>query len=226
MKDLIAQMQIRVNDKIYLKDPNTSELGKNIVKESIVLIEDLGLENFTFKKLATHLETTESSIYRYFENKHKLLMYLTSWYWAWMEYKMVFATANIESADNRLKAAIQALSSSVTPKDMSAFEIDLSKLYHIVIAESSKAYLIKEVDNANKDGFYESYKRLIRRLSTLAVEINPKIANPNSLMSTVIEGIYHQKFMSRHFSSVSDLKDDTESLGNFFTELALAYIRK
>jgi AcrR family transcriptional regulator len=226
MKDLIAQMQIRVNDKIYLKDPNTSELGKKIVKESIVLIEDLGLENFTFKKLATHLETTESSIYRYFENKHKLLMYLTSWYWAWMEYKMVFATANIESAENRLTAAIQALSSSVTPKDVSAFEIDLSKLYHIVITESSKAYLIKEVDNANKDGFYESYKRLIRRLSNLAVEINPKIANPNSLMSTVIEGIYHQKFMSRHFSSVSDLKDDTESLGNFFTELALAYIRK
>jgi AcrR family transcriptional regulator len=225
MKELMAQMQIKVNEKIYLKDPYTSELGKNILKQSIHLIDELGLEQFTFKKLATRLETTESSVYRYFENKHKLLMYLTSWYWGWMEYQMVFSTANIECPEKRLKAALETLCMTIEADEVHD-KIQLEILYRIVIAESSKAYLIKEVDEANKEGFYESYKRLIKRLTSLVQEINPELNNANSLISTLIEGIYHQKFLIRHFPSLTDLKEDSKITSDFFSELALSYIKK
>jgi AcrR family transcriptional regulator len=81
MQELIKNIQIKVNNNIYLKDPESSEIGKNIIANSIDMIHEIGLEGFTFKKLSKALHTTESTIYRYFENKHKLLIYLISWYW-------------------------------------------------------------------------------------------------------------------------------------------------
>ena len=80
MNDLLSTVHIKVNEGIYLKDPDSSELGKGIVSEGLLLIDEIGLEKTTFKKLAQRLGTTEASIYRYFESKFKLLVYLTSWY--------------------------------------------------------------------------------------------------------------------------------------------------
>ena len=83
MQELLKNIQITVNDKIFIKDPEHSEIGKSIIKSSMEMIHTMGMERFTFKKLATELGTTESTIYRYFENKHMLLIYLISWYWGW-----------------------------------------------------------------------------------------------------------------------------------------------
>ena len=51
MKDLLSALKISVPNKIYIKDPETSELGKRIVENSIVVINEIGFESFTFKKL-------------------------------------------------------------------------------------------------------------------------------------------------------------------------------
>ena len=106
MQDLLSTLQIQVNEKIYLKDPQTSLLGRKIIQQSIVLMEEMGFENFTFKKLGEKIGSNESSIYRYFESKHKLLIYLSSWYWGWMEYRLVFETNNIQNPMDKLKKAI------------------------------------------------------------------------------------------------------------------------
>ena len=82
----ISNIKFQISDKIFVKDPETSSLGRNILKESILLIDEIGFEEFTFKKLGQRIGSNESSIYRYFENKHKLLVYLSSWYWSWIEY--------------------------------------------------------------------------------------------------------------------------------------------
>ena len=42
-----------INSTIYLRDPESSELGKKIIKHSIDLIYELGFESFTFKKSST-----------------------------------------------------------------------------------------------------------------------------------------------------------------------------
>ena len=89
MEQLLQSVKIAINEKLYLKDPESSELGKRIVEKSIVMINELGFDGFTFKKLGIAIKSNESSIYRYFENKHKLLLYLTSWYWGWLEYQLV-----------------------------------------------------------------------------------------------------------------------------------------
>ena len=113
MQNLLSNLKITINEKLYVKDPETSELGRNILKNSILLIDEIGFEAFTFKKLGEKIQSNESSIYRYFENKHKLLVYLSSWYWSWMEYRMVFATANIQNPITKLEIAIKLVTDNV-----------------------------------------------------------------------------------------------------------------
>tara|TARA_R110001599_G_scaffold16354_1_gene66765 strand:- start:12400 stop:13086 length:687 start_codon:yes stop_codon:yes gene_type:complete len=225
MNNLISQMQIQVNEKIFLKDPNSSELGKKIIANSIALIDEMGLESFTFRKLALKLETTESSIYRYFESKHKLLLYLTSWYWGWLEYHLVFSTANISSAEERLKVAIKVVSMDIPNNEMFG-HIDLGLLNKIVISESSKAYLTKLVDDANKEGFYAGYKRLAARVSEIIKDLNPEFEFANTLTSTIIEGIHHQKYFAEHLPSLTDISNNTVVLAQFYTDMAISTIKQ
>lgn len=224
MRDLIGHLQIQVNDKIYLKDPNSSELGKKIVGQGIIMINEVGLECFTFRKLAKQLETTESSIYRYFESKQNLLIYITSWYWGWLEYQLVFSITNIVSAEERLKTAIHVLSRDISVKE-SLGHINLQILNQIVISESSKAYLTKEVDDADKIGFYAGYKRLVDIISKIVLEINPHFKYPHTLISTIIEGIHHEKYFADHIPSLTDIRNGSEKLAEFYTDMALATIR-
>ena len=106
MQNVLSNIIISVNDKLYVKNPETSDLGKKIIEQSILLIDEIGFENFTFKKLGEKINSNESSIYRYFESKHKLMLYLSSWYWGWMEYKLVFATNNLANPMEKLIKAI------------------------------------------------------------------------------------------------------------------------
>jgi len=56
-------LQIQPNEKLYVRDPAQTEVGRSIIKQGAILIEKLGFEDFTLKKLATKLKTNESSIY-------------------------------------------------------------------------------------------------------------------------------------------------------------------
>ena len=71
-------IKISLNDRLYLRDPQETSLGKKIIQHSILLIDKVGFEAFNFKKLAQYMGSTEASVYRYFENKHLLLIYLVS----------------------------------------------------------------------------------------------------------------------------------------------------
>lgn len=224
MRQLMGQIRIRINPRIFLKDPESSPLGQNIVQHSILLIDQHGLEWFTFRKLAKCLGTTESSVYRYFENKHRLLIYLTSWYWGWQEYRLVFATANLESPEEQLRAAIRVLAEPMRESDLFP-HIDLEALHRIIISESSKAYFTKEVDEENKEGFFAAYKRLCQRVSEMVSHINPDFKHPHTLISTVIEGIYHQQYFAAHLPTLTDFQQDKQELTRFFSDLALTTLK-
>ena len=43
---------ISLNERLYLRDPQRTALGKKIINHSILLIDELGFEASTFKKLA------------------------------------------------------------------------------------------------------------------------------------------------------------------------------
>ena len=102
-------IQISLNDKLYIRDPQETNLGKRIIKESILLIDEIGFESFTFKKLSRRMESTEASVYRYFENKHMLLLYLVCWYWEWVSYLIDVNTRNVADAKEQLRIIIHTL---------------------------------------------------------------------------------------------------------------------
>ena len=203
MKHLLQDIRISVHEKIYLKDPESTALGKRIVEHGILLIDESGFENFTFKKLGNQIKSNESSIYRYFENKHKFLVYLTSWYWGWKEYQLVFATNSIEEPSQKLLKAVEILAQPVK-QDASFSHINEEALNRIIINESSKSFLTKEVDSQNKQGYFLVYKRLVQRLRDMIEKADPKYRFPGSLASMIIEAALHQYFLMEHFTSITD----------------------
>lgn len=209
MERLLSNIKISINEKCYLKDPESSDLGKRIVEHSILLIDDIGFDNFTFKKLGANIGSNESSIYRYFESKHKLLLYLTSWYWSWLEYQLVFSTHSIPSSKLKLEIAISILTQT-TVLDSNFSHINEVVLKRIVINEYSKSYLTKEVDTENKEGYFSTFKRLVTRLKDIILEVDASFEFPFSLASTVIDGALHMQFIKEHFQSIADKKIEKE----------------
>lgn len=206
MIDLLSNLKISVPEKLFVKDPESSDLGKRIIQHGIELIDEIGFDGFTFKKLGSKINSNESSIYRYFESKHKLLLYLTSWYWAWLEYQLVFSTHNIADAELKLKKGIEVVTKTIE-EDGTFIHIDKVMLNRIVINEYSKSYLTKEVDDENKEGYFIIYKRLVSRIKDMIFAINPDYAFASSLASTVVEGALHQHFLRVHFKSITDCND-------------------
>lgn len=223
MQELLENLQIKVSDKTYLKDPETSDLGKRIIENSIELINDIGFESFTFKKLGIKIKSNESSIYRYFENKHKLLHYLTSWYWAWMEYQIVIQTFSIADPTEKLVKIIQIVTAK-TENDSNFSHINEKLLNKIVIGESSKSFLTKEVDTENKEGYFSIYKRLISRIKEAIEAVNSEYLYPTSLASTIVEGSLHQHFLSEHFPTLTDCGKGTTP-SEFYSNL-ISYVLK
>lgn len=224
MNQILTNINLQVNEKIYLKNPNTSDLGKKIIQGSILLIDELGFEHFTFKKLALKISTTEASVYRYFENKNMVLLYLINWYWLWVEYRVIFYTANIENPLERLRRAIDILSENVEHNSVNP-DIDHQRLNKIIISESSKAYLTKEVDAQNRYGYFTDYKRLVNRLSSMILEINPSYKYPNMLVSTIIEGIHQQRYFADHIPKLTDVVDGEDSVSVFYKALLIKAIK-
>lgn len=217
MRIVLSNVKLMINENVYLKDPESSALGKKILNESILLIKEIGFEAFTFKKLGQRIESNESSIYRYFENKHKLLVYLTSWYWSWMEYRLVFETANLTSPKDRLNKTI-ALFTEETKDDASTEHINEALLQQIIISDFTKTLLTKEVDEENRNGFFVIYKRVIHRISGIIKEVSSSYPYPDSLASTIVEGALHQHFLKQHLTSITNCSDEI-SPSDFYLDL-------
>lgn len=217
MDKLIQNINISINEKLYVKNPESSDLGKNIIKNSILLIDEIGFEAFTFKKLGEKIQSNESSIYRYFENKHKLLIYLSSWYWSWVEYRLVFSTNNIADSIEKLEKAIKILTQQIED-DAQTKHIDESILNKIVIAEFTKTFLTKEVDQENKEGFFIVYKSVINRLIKMIEDVNPNYLYSKSLASSIVEGSLHQYYLKDHFKSITNLSEE-DCLSDFYIDL-------
>lgn len=224
MNSILSNISITVNPKLFVKNPETSDLGKKIIQKSILLMDEIGFENFTFKKLGEQIGSNESSIYRYFESKHKLLLYLSSWYWGWLEYRMVISTTNIPDPMEKLKRAITIVTEKIED-DSSTLHINESILNKIIIAEFTKTLLTKEVDEENKEGFFLVYKRVINRIIDIIQEVNPDYAFAKSLASSIVEGSLHQHFLKDHLKTITNC-NESNSPTQFYIDLAQKILSK
>ncbi len=224
MNSVLSNIAITVNPKLFVKNPETSDLGKKIISQSIILINEIGFEDFTFKKLGEKIGSNESSIYRYFESKHKLLLYLCSWYWGWMEYRMLFSITNITDPMEKLKRAITTVTEKIDD-DSQTQHINESILNQIIIAEFTKTLLTKEVDEENKEGFFLVYKSVINRLITIIEEVNPSYTYAKSLASSIVEGSLHQHFLKDHLKTITNCNENN-SPTDFYIDLAYKTLKK
>lgn len=218
-------IQIEVNPELYIKDPNSSDLGRKIILKSIEMINDMGFEAFTFKKLGEAIQSNESSIYRYFDSKHSLLIYLTSWYWTWTECRIVFATTNVESAEERLKKALCILTKPVQ-EDTSISHVNEVLLSQIIFCESLKTYHTKNVDEENEKGCFKAYKYVVQRVSDIMLEIAPDFQFPHMLTSTVIEGAHQQKYFADHLPSLTDTSKEEDTIMKFYLDLVFNFLKR
>ncbi len=195
-----------VNEKVYLRDPESSELGKRLVKSAIDLIYELGFEQFTFKKLASEVATTEATVYRYFENKHRLLLYILSWYWSYMEFLVMFKLQNMTDPKQKLQSIIELLTGEL-PESSGTMDYNKNFLNQIIISESSKVYLVKEVKEINKSHVFKPYKDLCSKIAEVISDYNPEYQYPRSLSSTLIETSHFQQFFSNYLPKLTDVQE-------------------
>ncbi len=204
------EIRIKMNEKLFLRNPEESVLGKKMIRHSLLLINKIGFEEFTFKKLAIETSTTEATIYRYFENKHKLLVYIITWYWSYLEYKVVFGLNNMVSSELKLKTLVKLIAQEPETSDIETDFLTETEAYKLVIWEGSKAYLTRNVSKDNKDKLFKPYKDLCARFSTLITEYNPKYKFPHSLASSILEIAHSQKFFKENLPALTDFPKEIQ----------------
>ena len=215
-----------LNNGLYLKEPQNSKLGRNIIQNSILLIDEFGFESFTFKKLAEKIKSTEASIYRYFENKHLLLLFLVNWYWEWVSYLIYFNTINIDDSRKKLRIIIHSFVSA-SKDNPSVDYVNESILHNIVISEGGKAYHTKNVDDENSKGFFSSYKKLATTVSQVISEVNPNFKYPFTLATNLFEMSNNHIYFAKHLPRLTDISvkeddvEEVEKMLNYFVDRLL-----
>lgn len=210
-------LKIKVNEKIYVRDPQETDLGRRILTEGSKLMDELGMEKFTFKKLAERIDSTEASVYRYFENKNKFLIYLTSWYWIWLDTQLNERTQEIENPKEKFTTVINVITEvKKNPESL----LDEVLIARIVLTEGIKSYLTKDVDELNKDGNYREYKKFCQSVASIILEVNPAFPFAISLASTLMEAAHQQKYFSQHLPSLTNIGAGEDSnLQNYLNKL-------
>lgn len=217
MITLTKQLELHIPSCLYLKNPKDSALGNKIVMRSAQLIHSMGIEEFTFKKLSIAIGCTEATVYRYFENKHQLLLYIMNIFWGWHEYQIVFATQNLDSASVKLKRTIALLAKP-------EFNFLKDKKYsqdvlQTAINEGIKIHLTRHLRDEIKTGGMESYYRLVKRISQFILELDASYPFPDALSAAIIDNALLQLFYKKYCPGISDASISHENIENFLTQL-------
>lgn len=216
---MIIETKIKLNDNLYIKDPEETDLGKQIISKSIELIYEVGFDKFNFKKLANLIKSNEPSVYRYFENKKQLLSYLHSWYWSWIEFNIDNNTKNIKSEKEKLKIIVNTLSNSFK-YDEKFIHIDEEKLSNIVIRDYQGIFIDK--DNTKYDTF-EAFHSLCIKISSVITAFNSKYNTPNALAISIIKLTYEQMFFYLNQPKMTEVKNNLD-LNKFIENILFSSI--
>ena len=218
-------LNIKMNEKLFLRNPEETDLGKKIIQNSIVLIHTIGFESFNFKKLAQKIGTTEAGIYRYFENKQLLLIFIVDWYWSWQEYRIRLHNTNILDPKQQLQKAIQILSENVVD-DVSTPHINETLLYDIVMSEGAKAYLTRNVNVYNEAQLFKPYKDLSKMIAGLIHQYNPNYLFAESLATSILEMSHSLNFYNKNLPALTgfSINSNVYKIGDFLEHLVFATI--
>jgi AcrR family transcriptional regulator len=208
----MSYLLFNLSEKLYLRDPQKSAVGQAIIRQSVVLIDRHGFDKLTFRKIAEEIESTEATVYRYFENKFRLLQYLIVWHWTSVNFQIDFHLNNVAAPQEQLKICLQVLAGTRKPFNVTL--IDQQALNRVVIAESDKFYLSKTIDRDYEEGLLDPFNQTCQRIAALVKQINPKYPFPHSLVSTAITAARHQIYFSKHLPQLCDIKNDDRTMND------------
>ena len=115
------------------------------------------------------------------------------------------------SLEDKLKIAVRLITGKLDDDDHFP-GISESVLQQIVINESDKTYLTKQVDEDNKEGLFRGFKSLCNKIASFIAELNPEFNYPHSLISTALEAAHQQLFFAKHLPSLTDLPNKGEDV--------------
>ncbi len=219
---MAIQVHISPNETLFLRDPQHTPLGRQILSAAIASLHQLGLEDLTFRKLAVEVGCTEASVYRYFSGKHQLLLYLVSWYWDWVHYLIQAAAQRTVDPVEKLRAAVGALAHPMVDNPAVPY-INERVLHQVVITEGMKAYYLKTTDEHNRAGVFLPYKLLVETLADLISKVSPDFAYPRTLATTLFEMAHCQIYYAEHLPRLTDVHADV-SIDDQVTSMLQTFI--
>lgn len=222
-------IRLNLNEHLYVRDPQDTDLGRRILQSSVVMIDKLGFEDFTFMKLAQQIGSPEASVYRYFENKQKLLLYLVSWHWQWMNYVSSMRMGYVTDPVQRVNLLLGLIAGKEMGSSIINPLLDEVALRRIAVNEAGKFYLTKQVDKQNKEGFYVHYKSFVLRLAEEISSIAPRYPYAHSLAGILVEEAGRQVYFAQHLPSLTDLKNDANlpaEIGRLLSHILNACLEK
>jgi AcrR family transcriptional regulator len=203
-------------------------LGKKMIKHSIDILSETGYHCFNFRNLAKDMQSTEASVYRYFENKHMLLVYLCSWYWDYLNYLIEIDTRNVTDPELRLRNAIKTIVNGPSAPNPSDF-IDQSKLHAIIVEHFFKAMFNKTTTVEEKENLFANYRNLNANLTAIVKECNPEFKYPCAMASTIIKMSIDHSYYADQICSLTEItncintkKDQIEEMINYFVQKLLS----
>ncbi|MFZ1691838.1 MAG: TetR/AcrR family transcriptional regulator [Flavobacteriales bacterium] len=220
-----VHLHLRPDTSLSLKDPEATELGRSMLIGGLELMNELGLEAFTFKKLADHIGCTEVSLYKYFPNKQRLLQYYFQLYWLWLRQVCGRLAERANDPRESLEDVVEAIC-GVWPKELPQVQLDPQALRTLVIEEGMKSYLHKNVDQDNARRLFLPYKELSAFLAERLVACRADVPWPRSFATTVIEMAHSLPFAMEHLPSLTELssRKDLKQLAQHLMHRTITYL--
>jgi AcrR family transcriptional regulator len=210
---------------LFLRDPESTDLGREVLAGGLELMNRLGLEAFTFRKLAHEIGCTEVSIYKYFPNKQRLLQYHFQLYWLWLRQVCGREVERSRDPQDALRRSIEVIC-GIWPKDLPPLQVDPHGLRRLVIDEGMKSYLHKNVDADNARRLFAPYKALSAFLAERLVACRRGVPMPRSFATTVIEMAHSLPFAMEHLPSLTELssRKDLKQLARYLLHRTVTYV--
>lgn len=218
MQKILEHYTVSLDKALYAKDPVSSDIGKDILRESVKILAREGLEAFTFKKLATAMSSTETTVYRYFNNKHQLVMYLSSWYWTQLEWKIVFATANIPDPKEQLLRVVEVLSEKAHHDPRSSI-VNEELVQKIVTRDAFKVFEISWESDAQKKGYYKAFQDLNDRIADIIHRCDKTYKFSRALATTLVETAQRQMCFRNDLPHLTDVGKSEKQTQEFLNSL-------
>jgi hypothetical protein len=140
-----------------------------------------------------------------------------------MEFLVDFTVQNIENPKEKLTLIINLFTQAL-PESTNLLDYNKSFLNQIVLSESSKVYLVKEIKEINSFQVFKPYKDLCNKIAEVMLSLNPTYAYSRSLSSTLIETAHSQQYFSKNLPRLTDISSDKDEkfVFNFLSQIVFS----